>query len=89
MDFPQYWSHEVTKLSTQNFIVLVPGYGHGMAKFRESMTLIRTQFWHCLMKLKNLFGVAPVIWVSSFPTPVNCIPINVFSYLLSEYHDPY
>jgi len=35
------------------------------------------------------FGVAPVIGVSSFPTPVRFIPNNIFPSLLSDKHDTY
>ena len=50
--------------------------------------------WDAILALadefKNLhFGVAPVIGVSSFPTPVRLIPNNVFPSLLSDYHEPY
>ena len=55
LDFPQYWSTSVTTLSMLNFIILVPGYGRGMAKFLVRLFLIRTLFWHCLMKLKKYF----------------------------------
>jgi len=35
------------------------------------------------------FGLAPLIWVSSFQRPVYHISTNVFLYLISEYHDHY